>query len=308
MSSSTSSWIEIPVFIHGITPEADPDEPSHEDQYGALYQNINQALESRGKEPFKQPYIGVEWGWDSGQSEEEDRKLARAEQIAGGITMEELNDQRDWPYNPLRLLYNPFRRAFLYGFADMFYYVSHDGEHAVRNHVFTHLCDKVEQRFHELDQAFSLTFIAHSAGTVIAHDLLYHLFREQDSPVADEVNLIRKRVSEGDVRVRQFYTMGSPITPLMFRSDSLMDKVCDAEQIDPASLGLKPSDEVSDPRWVNFWDKDDIISYPVSSFYGSNGDNAIVEDRYVDLGYLFPRVHTRYWESEKLAQRIAETF
>ena len=106
--------------------------------------------------------------------------------------------------------------------------------------------------------------------------------------------------------MRRFYTIGSPITPLVFRADSLIQKIRQNDLLDPESIGLRQSDGLPNPRWVNFWDKDDVAAFPVDFLYASVQN--VIQDKYVDLGDVFPAVHNKYWYSSDVADYIAETF
>lgn len=299
----SSEWMEIPVFIHGITP--DPEPRTHDPDYDHLFELIQASLAEKGKPPFQEKSIRVEWGWDSNQTVQNDRYLAMTEKLVAEQAILIEQAMPDFTLNPLRLVSPLLRRTFLYGFADLFYYVSSDGESAVRQNVFSHLVNQIFGREAYRSAKVSLTLMAHSAGSVIAHDLLYHLFRDEPSEV-EMVNELRGQVQAGRLRIRRFYTFGSPITPLIFRTDALLLKLYKRELLDPAILGLKLSDNLSNPRWVNFWDKDDIAAYPVAFLY--KNDNGIVKDQYLDLGDDFPAVHARYWTSKLLADYVAETF
>src|SRR5439155_3217380 len=140
--------------------------------------------------PFQEDPIRVEWGWDSNETIQNDRYLAMAEKLVAEQAIAIEQGTPDFSLNPLRLINPVLRRMFLYGFADLFYYVSNDGEWAVRQNVFSHLVNQVFGRETYQASKVSLTLIAHSAGSVIAHDLLYHLFREQPSEV-EMVNELR---------------------------------------------------------------------------------------------------------------------
>jgi len=302
-------WLELPVFIHGITPEEYPH--SHNSEYDTLFHLVNKALARRGKTPFgPKTSIKVEWGWHSNQSQQNDRFLAKAERLIAKRARKATEEEWDWTLNPLRAIHLLLRRVILLGFADMFYYVSSDGERAVRTHVFNHLCKQIDVCHQKnTGKNISLTFITHSAGSVIAHDLLYHLFgRPNPSPIKPEVNKIRKLAKNSTLRIRKLYTMGSPFTPLIFRADSLLTKIKNRQELDPEAIGLRAADKLKNPRWVNFWDKDDVLSYPVQFLYKKVKPKKVVEDKYIDLGDIFPLVHVKYWKSEELADYIAETF
>jgi len=296
-------WMEIPVFIHGITPDVEP--RTHDPDYDSLFELIQASLKQKGKPPFLEAPIRLEWGWDSNETVQNDRYLAAAQKLVAEQAIAIERATPDFSLNPLRLLNPVLRQMFLYGFGDLFYYVSNDGEWAVRQNVFSHLANQVFGHEAYRSSKISLTLMAHSAGSVIMHDLLYHLFRDQPSEV-QMVNELRAQVEQGRLRIRRFYTFGSPITPLIFRTDALLLKIVKRELLNPAILGLKPSDNLSNPRWVNFWDKDDLAAYPVAFLY--QNESGIIQDRYLNLGDDFPSVHVKYWTSERLADYIAETF
>jgi hypothetical protein len=143
---------------------------------------------------------------------------------------------------------------------------------------------------------------------VVVHDLLYHLFRpNRASQVGGKVNDVRDLAQNGQLRVRKLYTMGSPIAPLAIRAASTLLKVKDGERLDPEDIGLRRADGLPNPRWINFWDKDDVFSYPVAFLYQADGVVPVIADRYTDLGDVFPDVHGAYWTSNQIAEQIADT-
>jgi hypothetical protein len=296
-------WLEIPVLIHGIDARLNPKE--HSKAYARVIKLINKELLKQGKEPFTEKPISVEWGWNSGQSTN-DRYLAEAERIMVGEIDRITKRIKSYFFDRLLLKAYSFLRkeVFLTGIADMFYYVSGDGEKAIRNNVFSHISREIMKR--RKDKKISLTFISHSAGTVIIHDLLYHLFGRSKKPM-DAIQPVFKLAKSGKLRIRRIFTSGSPITPLIFRSDHLLLNIIKKKKLNPEGLGLRKEDNLSNPRWINFWDKDDILSFPLEFLYKETG--SIVKDERVNLkGFLFWSVHKRYWWSKKVVKRMAEVF
>jgi hypothetical protein len=301
-------WLEVPVFIHGITSEREP--RSHASTYVSFLALVNEALAARGKMPFAEPPIMVEWGWEASLGK--DKYLAEAERLVAS-QVSASSERRRRTLNPLRRFTDGARDAFLYGFADMFYYISEDGGKAVRDNVFRHLEREIQaaQKARGRRGAnVSLTFITHSAGTVIAHDFLYRLFGWGAQPVFGlTLNKIRRLSRRKRLRVRRFYTMGSPIAPFIFRSEALVEKILGRERLSPAVIGLGPDADLANPRWVNFWTREDLVAYPVAFFYEEGeGGEAVVVDRCVALGEAFPAVHGAYWRSAEIADAIGETF
>ncbi len=305
-------WVEVPVLIHGITPEPDPQ--GHAEAYRALMDGVNGALRRQGKQPLSSHRIDVEWGWESGQSREDDRYLAEVEQKINSTVGRALDAARDFTLNPLRLAYRPIRGLLLFGAGDLFYYVSADGERALRTHIFGFIAQKLREIMRSPRAGVSLTLFGHSAGSVIAHDLLYHLFGEkesaahksEDASIVSSMDVLRGLRKEGRLRLRRLYTFGSPISSLALRANTLVEKIRAGSPLEPADIGLRDSDGFPNPRWVNFWDQDDIASAPVAFLYNNQG--GVIEDKYVNMGSFFPASHNAYWSSGEMADYIARTF
>lgn len=307
----TKKWVEVPVFIHGITPDADPH--SHASQYESLnglilkaFERLNevQKLDGEASKQFNADLIPVEWGWLSpgDSTTETDEWLAKAEhRLLEIVSKSEIGISNfDFTLNPMRVFRGITRALIFQGFADLFYYASREGEIVVRDHVFRQIVNGIKQ-IGEAER-ISLTLITHSAGTIIAHDLLYQLFRSEEvvkvkanfgelpHPAVKE---LRELTANGQLRIRRFYTLGSPITPLVMRSTGLIRKSLANEPLLARNIGLEPQPDLPGYRWVNFWDQDDFASYPVSFLY----EAGVVEDRYVDVcdSILLNPAHNLYW-------------
>ena len=319
-------WTEIAVFIHGITPGRDPEKKSNpETLYKKLYENIQKELEKQGKKKLD-AYIGVVWNWNPFKESPlyMDQSLAQAERLIGdqinerekGIRMVNLLHFLLW-----KAFYGIARNIMLYGFADAMYYVSKDGETTVREHVFKYLCDEMIELLKKSDGKavkISLTVLGHSAGSLIAHDFLYHLFSDRTPRPSDveEIHTLRKMMSNHQedpdkiahrLRVRRLYTFGSPIAPWFIRANSLLEKISTKERLKISDLGLDAHTELSNPRWVNFWALTDVAAFPLSFLYD---DQEAVKDEYVNVGLWFPGTHGAYWGLPKaeVARHIARTF
>ncbi len=323
----SSPWVECLLLIHGITPDAKAG--THSDDYNALIGNVNKQLLKRKKPAFEESNIfRIEWGsgrqllgdttsFESGADEylaEVEDRIAK--QILPLIGERPRSDPSlGLPLRPL--VSSVAHKALLYGAPDIFYYVSHDGELAIRNRLFKQFYQHMQQHL-AAGERVSLTIVGHSAGSVIAHDFLYHLFGKSNAQARkdkeiEEIMQLRSYRARGAVRLRRFYTIGSPIAALMIRSNSLMKRVLENKLLAPADIGLIPDETIDPPapRWVNFWDVDDFISFPVGPIYAH--DHEFVADRYVDNDLdpktdFFPAAHLGYWRSDKIAASIAETF
>jgi hypothetical protein len=314
-SKSRTEWLEIPIFIHGISPEENP--PDHIAEYESLRSLVNKHLEAVGKPILSKTPIYVEWGRQYRGASGNDQYLAQAEQILHARIRESMGDK----YTGMLPIYKTVRELIYFGVIDLFYYVSQDGEEELRNHVFNEITKKLLQLGRIKSTRVSLTFFAHSAGTLITHDLLYHYFgkKSTDEPGSkSESNLIvenmdkARNLSNPDdpedirIRVRRLYTFGSPISPLSVRSNSVIQMLLKDKVLDTEMIGLRSSDGLSNPRWVNFWDKDDLVSAPVAPLY-DNAKNVIL-DQHMNAGFMLPKAHTNYWFSEEMAKFIAQTY
>lgn len=297
------------MLIHGITPTEHPG--SHSPQYDALFSNIQSALDANQKPKFRVNPIKIEWGWydpSSTQPMAMDQHLAEVERLVARHVLEVESNVWDFTINPARWAHKIMRRIFLFGFADLIYYASRDGEETVRQHVFQDIVEGVSQHIHSDQDRISLTIIGHSAGSLIAHDLLYHLFGQGKVSEFPLVRDLRKLADQTPprLRVRRFYTIGSPITPLTFRSNKLIEKNLNRSPLRPSDLGLQSGQGLTNPRWVNIWDIDDIASFPLGFLY-TDADGT-VKDQYIEMGDVFPLSHDAYWKSNKVAKMIAQTF
>ena len=198
-----NEWIEIPVLIHGVDPIINPRE--HSKSYAKIINLINQELKKRNKKQLTEKPITIEWGWDSRKSNENDKYLSEAQRIIYKNIDNTLKNKRFYFLNNiLQKVYKKLRKEFLFGAGDLFYYISRDGETAVRNNVFNQISKEITKRG---NKKISLTFITHSAGTIIMHDLLYHIFgRKTKSPI-NSINEIRKLAKNGNLRIKKIFTL-----------------------------------------------------------------------------------------------------
>ncbi len=149
-----------------------------------------------------------------------------------------------------------------------------------------------------------LCLIAHSLGTVIASNYMYDLAKRRNSFLSPSV---RSRINgtplERGETLSRFYTLGSPIALWSLRYPSFGDPI--RFPLGKLSLhhpGLQP-------RWVNFYDPDDVIGYPLKPL-NARYRTVVSEDRPVNVGSWLtnwnPLSHTGYWNDSKIAEGISE--
>lgn len=332
---SPGEWAEVLILIPGISPEADPKPPDR--YYDSLLELVNKTV-PEDKRFGDESIVKANWGIGRGSLADApfdelyaDEYLAEIERRIGRKIVPIIHDQE--AHDPLGFL-SPgrllrwfarrlrVREALLQVIPDLFYYVSADGEKVIRNRIFKNIGENIVRRHKlELDKGISLTIIGHSAGSIIAHDFLYHLFGKTDKQMHEdirndqavgEVVKLRELQQGGRLRLRRLYTFGSPITAMLFRSNSLVKCVMEDALMDPEDIGLREADNLAPatPRWVNFWDVDDYVSFPVAPFY--KNENGIIEDKCIDRDRdwsrdLLPTSHLWYWQSQGVADYIART-
>ena len=332
---------EVMVYVHGVTPKGSR---SHTKDYRALHEGLR-----RHNAALPPDFCGAEWGWDpTGGRGRSHQLLYKAEEELGGRAMAAVRDDGDFTLNPLRVAVDKFRGLMMYGFADMFYYVSKDGKNAVRYALAKTVLDHLHGLGVDLDgggDAVSLTLLGHSAGSVAAFDFLFALFYaprkieefiepaqvrsgpSQDAtraatpaPAAEvagtvsDLKRLKAMAEAGNLRVRRLFTFGSPVTMTAFRADSLLTILSRDEdgsrsnRVDGAHYGLTRNDPafgpaLAGPRWVNLWDKDDPIAWPVEPLMKQAG--AEVADVYVDVSDSVTKVHAAYWTSDRFHREVA---
>ncbi len=325
---------EFIIYIHGVEPNEEGH--SHQVKYEILHQGIYNQLENDDRHSAwkKASVCMTEWGWQAPGSGSlgSHKRLTEAQQQLGEKIMGEI-EKHHWLPIDLQLI---FRRLTLYGFADIFYYISTDGKRSIRAAVSKQIADDIGAELQDEKSLISLTFVGHSAGSVIAFDLAYYLFTNksdfiymetsQDTHAGDmrthakamsetrhtisSLQKLQDAAHEGRLRLRRMVTFGSPIAMLAFRNDALIEMFADGQQISPVSHGLTRNprrfkEVLKGPRWINIWDKDDPISFPLAPMI-EDPKGTIVKDFQVNTSSIPFRGHTTYWASEKVHRLIAK--
>jgi len=335
------NWKELIIYVHGITAEAEINDPSK--TYDDFHAGVKAVL-GTGEE-FGAP-VKIRWGWDwdrDGKYKSEDERLAEAEEKIYGEVKKSLDKTRgfftgiftasvpvfNWFHLGLptfgvpRMIVDGFRSTMLRGVADMFYYVSEDGRNTVRNNVFNTVLKELKALRISVDNDetyISLTCVGHSAGTVILYDILYKIFSQVPLKDYDYIDADDKKFMEtvcawakaGKLRLRKLYTFGSPITLLLCRSNKTLGMIggkgAPWKKFQPEQIGIKSSAELSNPRWVNFYDHDDVISYPVEFLFDLDEKIKVIEDKFIDVSNNPLEAHGKYWENKDIIKYVAQTW
>lgn len=308
---------EIIIFVHGVS--SDQLGRRHDAEYNALYEGVA-AASARSSAWRTAEVCRVEWGWNHSAVPEPTREqaLTLAQATLGERLLSVINDAYDPTINPGRFVVNAFRPLLVYGFSDIFYYVSTDGKAAVRATLAEQIMRFVLGGQGDPREPLSLTLVGHSAGSVIAFDLCYYLFAEHDRRFAkdsgrrqcsDEVRQLRQLALEGRLRVRRLITLGSPISMLACRNDDVVQILAEGGRINPAWYGLIQNPamfgplKLRGPRWMNLWDKDDPIAFPVEPLM--ENQSRTVADVYINVSSNIAEAHNLYWGNADVHQHLA---
>ena len=205
--------------------------------------------------------------------------------------------------------------VFMFGMTDVLYYAG-DGEKPVRQNVFASIAAAVLPLARKSSkEVVRLHFFAHSQGATIAHDVLFALFNTVnddryftdtvkpgygiDQGVVDDIRTLRHMSTVGKIQLGSFNTVGSQISVNLMRSQDLVDKLFKHESIDSTQLGLPPDGPVV---WNNFYDRDDVLGYPLRGLYGYPSTIAEYE---VQTGLLVD-AHTSYWKCQPVIKMAAK--
>jgi len=144
-----------------------------------------------------------------------------------------------------------------------------------------------------------LCVIAHSLGSTIASNYFYDLqFKLNDV----NWNINAHTPLERGETLTLFYTLGStlPLWSLRYHHFS--------SPINIPSETLKEIHPNLDGEWVNFYDKDDILGYPLKAINDSYR-KAVNEDKEVSVGGIMgwtPTCHTKYLTDVNVIGRVVD--
>jgi len=153
-------------------------------------------------------------------------------------------------------------------------------------------------------RAAPLCVIAHSLGTIVASNYFYDLSqRRRRGMLGRAVRDVKKNTPlENGQTLALFYTMASPIAVWSLRYKDF------GKPISVPSPELAKHHPGLGGEWINYYDSDDVIGYPLrplSRDYGA----AVSEDVAVSVGSLAtgwnPASHTGYWNDDDVTRPIA---
>ncbi len=299
---------ELIFYIHGVTPDRRP--TPHTGIYRKLHEGIGSV-----REDWPATFAGAEWGWNPGEDPpKEQQLLSQAQNQLGQRVLPAVERARDFSLNPSRLALNQLREITFYGFSDMFYYASGTGKESIRGELAKQVLTQVETLQQKEERPVRLTLMGHSAGCVIALDLLFHLFHPAEAPYTshcyvdqtgrDESETLRKMSQDGRLQLRRLITLGNPLAAMAFRHSRVVEAFAAGEKLNPVHYGFLPDDALPGPRWMNIWDRDDPLAWPVEPLMDTS--SGTVQDVYVNVSDWITKAHNAYWDSRAVHKAIGE--
>ena len=206
------------IYIHGVTEGA-----SHRTDYAAFRDGLSGAGVSLPSLDAPES-ICIEWGWPERSGTAGDTAaLAVAQRALHNLAAAAPKRERPTPSGVLwGPLVRSVRRGLMTAPADLAYYVGAGGKLRVRQVVWGRILDSLGA----VPSPVELTLIGHSAGSLIAHDLLFWLFSgARDGRLHELAAKETWDHARESCRLRRLVTLGSPFTPLLVRSAKLVSTI-----------------------------------------------------------------------------------
>ncbi|SFE24272.1 hypothetical protein SAMN05216238_11115 [Lentibacillus persicus] len=148
-----------------------------------------------------------------------------------------------------------------------------------------------------------LCVISHSLGSVVASNYFLDLqVKQRNIGINTKRHTSNTPLEKGET-LSLFYTLGSPLALWSLRYTDFGVPV----SVPSPSLHRYHTNVTGE--WLNFYDKDDILAYPLKNL-NKNYQNAVTEDVQVNVGGLLtkwnPLSHSKYDNDNAVIARIVE--
>ncbi|GGB37743.1 chemotaxis protein [Virgibacillus dakarensis] len=148
-----------------------------------------------------------------------------------------------------------------------------------------------------------LCVISHSLGSIVASNYFADLqFRQEKIGMRTKQRMNNTPLEKGET-LSLFYTMGSPLALWSVRYVDF------GSPIHVPSPLLKQYHANVQGEWLNFYDKDDVLAYPLKSI-NEMYDTNVTKDVAVNVGGMFtswnPLSHSRYNEDDDVITPIVD--
>lgn len=158
---------------------------------------------------------------------------------------------------------------------------------------------KFSSHHHVDSEQTPVVLMAHSFGSVIMSHYI------QDLRQATEANDEKARTLSNFERFETmagFITFGSPL--------GIYDSLTERLPAPIEKVGHKLESDLKDRvKWLNFYDKDDVVAYPMKNI-SEEYNLAVTEDHEINVGSAAtswnPACHTGYWEDKDFYKPVAK--
>ncbi|MCK6258383.1 chemotaxis protein [Fictibacillus sp. KIGAM418] len=226
----------------------------------------------------------------------------------GGVFNEREEDLWTSMDKKISLNYAPLRQFVIRFFGDAIAYQPAPISSSHLNPNYERVHETVAKGLHTLrnkagDQT-PLSVVSHSLGTVIASNYFYDLqFIPEKIP--DSIKSLKSNNPlENGETLSSFYTMGTPM-PLWTLRYSDFDS-----PIRVPSPHFKKHCSHVQGEWVNFYDQDDVIAFPLKTL-NEEYSRSVTKDIEVNTGNLFaswsPLSHLYYFKTDKIIDHISSS-
>jgi hypothetical protein len=221
-----------------------------------------------------------------------------------------LQDQEDFLWRRLReidLGYRDLRSFLVHFLADAAAYQITSAGRKVYDKIHRRFADVMRQLAHDTDEDAPLCIVAHSLGTIIASNYLWDLqhLEDIDTHVPEDLReLMDDSPLVSGETLALLYTLGSPLALWSLRFDNFgLPITMPAPRLRQYHPSLRG-------EWINFYDKDDVIAYPLKPL-NPIYEQMVTEDRQVNVGGVFeswnPLSHLNYWTDADVLDPIADS-
>jgi pimeloyl-ACP methyl ester carboxylesterase len=172
-------------------------------------------------------------------------------------------------------------------------------------YIYTDIHERVARKLQCLagraGSAAPLCLIGHSLGTIVASNYLYDLQNRKLPPRIQSIIAHGNSPLEKGETLSHLFTMGSPLALWTLRYDDFGK---------PVSVPAPKFRHKRVGEWINFYDKDDVIAYPLKSL-SETYDKAVAED--VEIGnpglmaWTPLGSHGGYFRSSVIQERICHS-
>ncbi len=201
------------------------------------------------------------------------------------------------------LNFHLLRKFFMHFGGDGIAYQPGASRRQVYDQIHQTVADALSYLANEAGPEAPLCIIGHSIGTVVIHNYFFDLAR--NVATGSTHSIIDTALERGET-FSLLYTLGSPLAIWSLRYD-------DYQPIDFPGNRVNNLYPKLNPKWTNYFDKDDIIAYPIRSLSKKHREMAkrgLLQDVHVDSGSILkswnPLSHTAYWVDDSVIKPIAK--